>query len=97
MREITVAELSRNLHQLLKQVELAGEELLVVRNQYYIARIIPHTVHLTAMEAMADLYQTLSDDAASGWLQDSRQPLGDHGQESDGQGTIDEMRDPWDS
>ena len=97
MREITMTELSRNLHELLNQVELAGEELLVVRNHHQIARIIPNTVRLTATEAMADLYQTLSDEAASGWLQDSRQPLGDHEQENSGQGTVDEMRAPWGS
>ena len=77
MREITVAELSRHLHELLNRVEFAGEELLVVRNHHQIARIIPNTAHLTAREAMADLYQTLSDDAADGWIEGSHQPLGD--------------------
>jgi len=39
------------------------------------------------IEAMADLYQTLSPAAGQKWLEDSRMP----GQLSD------ELRDPWDS
>lgn len=74
MREITATELSRNLRQILDSVEFMGEELLVVRNNHHIARIIPGSVHLTAMEAMTDIYGTLPEDAATGWLEDSRFP-----------------------
>jgi hypothetical protein len=42
---------------------------------------------MTALEAMADIYQTLPPDAAKGWHKDSRLP----GKLSK------EMRDPWDS
>ena len=94
MREITVAELSRNLREILDRVELTGEEWLVVRNKHQIARIVPSAVHVAAMEAMADLYRTLPEEAATGWLQDSRKPLGYTEQERGEQGSIDEMRDP---
>ncbi len=41
-------------------------------NKHRIARIIPGSAHLTAIEAMGDLYRTLPEDAAKGWLDDSR-------------------------
>jgi hypothetical protein len=42
---------------------------------------------MTALEAMADIYQTLPPDAAKDWLKESRL----HGKLSE------EIRDPWDS
>ncbi len=95
MREITATELSRNLRQILDRVEFMGEELLVVRNNHQIARIVPCSAHLTAMEAMADLYETLPEEAAAGWLEDSRLPFGDMNRKGPAQGHADEMRDPW--
>ena len=95
MREITATELSRNLRRILDSVEFMGEEVLVVRNNHHIARIVPGSAHLTAMEAMADIYGTLPEDAAAGWLEDSRQPFGDMNRKDSAQGRVDEMRDPW--
>jgi hypothetical protein len=48
------------------------------------ARIIPGTPHMTALEALADLYKTLPDEAGKSWSSDSKTP-----------GTLDKMRDPW--
>ncbi len=49
--------------------------------------LIPGSQRLTAVEAMADLYQTLPPDAAETWEKDSRT-----------KGNLsEEMRDPWDS
>ena len=57
-----------------------------VRNlKTIIDRIVPGSAHLTAIEAMGDLYRTLPEDAARGWLPDSRT-----------KGTVEsEARDPW--
>jgi antitoxin (DNA-binding transcriptional repressor) of toxin-antitoxin stability system len=97
MREITVTELACNLHQILDTVESVGEEILIVRNKHHIARIVPGAVYLTAIEAMADLYKTLPEDAAVGWFYDSRQPLSRSAEEGKAPGYVDEIRDPWDS
>jgi hypothetical protein len=41
---------------------------------------------MTALEAMADIYRTLPEEAAGGWLKDSRRAE---------KGLKDEVRDPW--
>lgn len=89
MRTVTATELARNLRAVLDAVEFRGEEIAVVRNQHPIARIVPGAPRMTALEAMADLYRTLPDDAAATWLEDARRS---------GTPTVeDEARDPWDS
>jgi hypothetical protein len=72
-----------------------GEEILIVRNKRHIARLVPGAVYLTALEAMTDLYNTLPEDAAAGWFEDSRQPLSRADEEGEAPGCVDEMRDPW--
>ena len=86
MRTITATELARNFRAMFDQVEFKHEELVVVRNNHEVARIIPGPATMTALEAMADLYRTLPDETASGWLNDSR---------SAAEHLTDEVRDPW--
>jgi prevent-host-death family protein len=86
MRTVTATELARNFRAMLDKVEFKHEELIVVRNNHEVARIIPGLARMTALEAMADLYRTLPEDAAKGWLEDSRKT---------GAGLKDEVRDPW--
>ena len=66
------------------QVEHQGEELIVVRNQHQVAKIVPGPVTMTAIDAMTDLYRTLPADAGKNWLRDSR--IG---------ATAKELRDAW--
>lgn len=47
--------------------------------------------HQTAPEAMADLYRTLPEPAAEGWLE-ARSSGEDR---KTGAGTLSELRDPW--
>lgn len=82
---MTVTEFVRKLKTIFDRIEYKGEEVILVRNKHRIARIVPGSAHLTAVEAMGDLYRTLPDDAARGWLEDSRLPA-----KVDG-----EARDPW--
>ncbi len=84
MRTITATELARNLRQVLDQLVSDQEEIVVERNQQQVARILPVPGRQTALEAMADLYRTLPEDAAAWWLDESR-----HGALSE------EIRDPW--
>jgi antitoxin (DNA-binding transcriptional repressor) of toxin-antitoxin stability system len=87
MRTITATELVRNFRKFLDSVELKGEEIVIVRNHQEVARLIPGPSHQTALEAMADLYRTLPEDAAAGWIADSRRA---------GEAMLDEeLQDPW--
>ena len=86
MRTVTATELARNFRSMLDAVEFKHEQLVVVRNNHEVARIIPGPANLTALEAMADIYRTLPDEAASEWLKDARQSE---------QTLNDEVLDPW--
>jgi prevent-host-death family protein len=87
MTELTASELARKLSAVLDRLEFGGEEIVILRNNHPIARIIPGAPYRTALEAMADLHRTISPAAAESWLKDSRIP-GDIGEQ---------VRDPWDS
>jgi PHD/YefM family antitoxin component YafN of YafNO toxin-antitoxin module len=86
MRTVTATELARNFRDMLDKVEFKREELVIIRNNHEVARIIPGPATMTALEAMADIYRTLPEEAAHGWLEDSL-PVNDH--------LADEVRDPW--
>ena len=49
-----------------------SEEIVVVRNNQPVARLVPGAPRLTALEALADLYRTLPDQEGAAWLGDSR-------------------------
>ena len=87
MGTITVTEFAKNLKKVLDRVEFGGEEIIIVRSNHRIARLIPGSHHMTALEAMAGLYRTIPPAAAVDWLEESRLP-----------GRVaEEIRDPWDS
>ena len=65
MGTMTATEFAKNIKKTLDRLEFGGEEIIVIRNNHKIARLMPGSHHLTALEAMADLYQTLPSDAAS--------------------------------
>ena len=86
MRKITATELARNLRAILDRVAESGEDYLVERSGRPVARVVPGLGQMSAEQALADLYRTLPESAASGWLEDSRQ----------GSNLLeDEPRDPW--
>jgi antitoxin (DNA-binding transcriptional repressor) of toxin-antitoxin stability system len=86
MLQITSTELARKFKQMMNLVEFKGEELIIVRNNHQVARIIPGPATMTALEAMSDLYRTLPEDAGTTWLKDGREyPAAD----------LSEVRDPW--
>jgi len=64
------------------------EEFVIERNHREVARMLPGPGQQTALEAMADLYRTLPEDAATGWMSNSR--------DTDAPETLgEELRDPW--
>lgn len=86
MIEMTVTDFSRNLSKVFDQIEYKHEEIVLIRHNNRIARVIPGSFSQTALEAMGDLYRTLPEDAGKDWLKDSSMP-----------GKLDdEMEDPWD-
>jgi len=90
MQTITATELARNLRQVLDRLAVEQSEIVIERNHQPVGRLLPGAGRMTALEAMADLYQTLPDAAGRDWLTDSRST-----------GLVDvvseEVRDPWDS
>lgn len=90
MRTITATQLARNLREVLDRLAVEGGEIIVERNHRQVARILPGPGCQSALEAMADLYRTLSPEAGAGWERDGR---GGPGSRTVG----DEFRDPWDS
>ena len=84
MISVSVTEFSRKIKKMLDLVEHKGEEIVLVRNKHKIARITPGSPHLTAIEAMSDLYRTLPEGAAKRWEEESRL-----------QERLDEVADSW--
>ena len=75
MKTITVTEMARNLSSIMDQLEFGGEAIALIRRHREVAHILPGAAHQNALEAMGDLYRTLSDDAAEGWIKDCRTGL----------------------
>ena len=53
---MTATEFAKNIKKTLDRLEFGGEEIIITRNNHKIARVIPGAAHMTALEAMADLY-----------------------------------------
>ena len=86
MKTITATEFARRFKQMMDLVEFQGEELTIIRNNHQVARITPGPAKMTALEAMGDLYRTLSEDAGRHWIEDSRKFP---------KGSLAEVKDPW--
>jgi antitoxin (DNA-binding transcriptional repressor) of toxin-antitoxin stability system len=71
MRTITATELARNLRRVLDRLAVDGEDVVIERNREQVARLVPGPARQTALQAMSDLYRTLSEDAAATWQADS--------------------------
>ncbi len=89
MKTITATDLARNLRRVLDRLAIEGEEIVIERNREQVARLLPGPARQTALEAMADLYQTLPEDAAATWEADSRKGRWKGSRLDKG------IRDPW--
>ena len=89
MKTITATNLARNLRRVLDRLAIEGEEIVIERNREQIARLVPGPARQNALEAMADLYRTLPEDAASAWEADSRRGRWKGSRLDKG------IRDPW--
>lgn len=86
MRTMTATEVSRNFRKVLDSLERGHEEIVVVRHHHPIARIIPGTARMTALEALADLHRTLDEKEGEAWLKDAA---------GADRLLVAERRDPW--
>ena len=89
MRTITATDLARNLRRVLDRLAIEGEDIVIERNRQQVARLVPGPAQQTALEAMADLYRTLPEDAAATWEADSRRGRWKGSRLDKG------VRDPW--
>jgi prevent-host-death family protein len=86
MRTLSATEISRNFSHVLDSLEHGGDEIVIMRNKHPVARLIPGTPRMTALEAFGDLYRTLDDAEGQAWLADI---------EKGDRMLVAETRDPW--
>ena len=91
MKTITATHLARNLRRVLDRLAVEGEGVVIERNRQEVARLLPGPARQTALEAMADLYRTLPDNAAATWEADSRKGRWKGSRLDNG------LRNPWPS
>jgi antitoxin (DNA-binding transcriptional repressor) of toxin-antitoxin stability system len=86
VRTLSATEVARNFSRVLDSLEQGGEEVVVLRNNHPVARLVPGAARLNAIEALGDLYGTLDEAEGASWLEDIRR--GDRLM-------VAEARDPW--
>lgn len=64
MKTLSVTEVAHNFSAVLDAVERGQEEIVLVRNQRQIARLVPEAPRQDALSVFGDLYRTLDDDTA---------------------------------
>ncbi len=89
MKKLTVTEVARNFSAVMDGLERDQQEIIVVRNQKTIARLVPEPPEQNALEVLGDLYRTLDDKTADALIQAM-------GIAKRGKGTtVDSLRNPW--
>ena len=84
-----MTDVARNFSAVLDALERDQEEIVLVRNQRRVARLVPEAPHQDAMSVFGDLYRTLDDktaDALSAAVASQRKGR---------RGRVAELRDPW--
>lgn len=89
MKTLSVTDVARNFSAVLDAVERDQEEIVLVRNQRRVARLVPEAPRQDALSVFGDLYRTLDDqtaEALSAVIASSRKSR---------RGRVTELRDPW--
>ncbi len=68
MKTVLVAEAVRNFSAVLMSLESEQEEILLVRNDHPVARLVPEPETMDAVGVFGDLHGTLDDETASEML-----------------------------
>jgi len=86
---LSVTDVARNFSAVLDAVERDQEEVVLVRNQRHVARLVPEAPRQDALSVFGDLYRTLDDrtaEALSAAIASNRKSR---------RGRVAELRDPW--
>jgi len=89
VKTLSVTDVARNFSAVLDALERDQEEIVLVRNQRLIARLIPEAPRQDALNVFGDLFRTLDDetaDALSAAIASQRKSR---------RGRVAELRDPW--
>lgn len=86
MITMTATEVARGFSRILDKLERGGDEIVIIRNNHPVAKIVPGAPRMNAIEALGDLHGTLDDREGAAWLADIRK--GDRKFAA-------EARDPW--
>jgi prevent-host-death family protein len=89
VKTLSVTDVARNFSAVLDAVERDQEEIVLVRNQRHIARLVPEAPRQDALSVFGDLYRTLDDQSAealSAAIASNRKSR---------RGRVAELRDPW--
>jgi prevent-host-death family protein len=89
VKTLSVTDVARNFSAVLDAVERDQEEIVLVRNQRHVARLVPEAPRQDALSVFGDLYRTLDDqtaEALSAAIASNRRIR---------RGRVAELRDPW--
>jgi antitoxin (DNA-binding transcriptional repressor) of toxin-antitoxin stability system len=89
VKTLSVTDVARNFSAVLDDLERDQEEVVLVRNQRQIARLVPEAARQDALSVFGDLYRTLDDETAkalSATIASHRKGR---------RGRVSELRDPW--
>ena len=89
MKTLSVTDVARNFSAVIDAVERDQEEIVLVRNQRHVARLVPEAPRQDALSVFGDLYRTLDDqtaEALSAAIASNRKSR---------RGRVAELRDPW--
>ena len=89
MKTLSVTDVARNFSAVLDAVERDQEEVVLVRNQRHVARLVPEAPRQDALSVFGDLYRMLDDqtaEALSAAITSNRKSR---------RGRVAELRDPW--
>jgi hypothetical protein len=91
MKTVLVAEAVRNFSAVLVSLESEQEEILLVRNDHPVARLVPEPESMDALGVFGDLHGTLDEETADEMLR------GIEASRSNSNMTLKQLRNPWDS
>ena len=89
MKTRSVTDVARNFSAVLDALERDQEEVVLVRNQRHVARLVPEAPYQDALSVFGDLYRTLDDETAGALT------AAIASQRKRRRGCVAELRDPW--
>ena len=89
MKILSVTEVARHFREVIDSVEQEQEEIVLVRNQKQVARLVPEAAPQNALEVFGDVYRTLDDETAEA-LSSAVSTL-----KKKRRGRVSELRNPW--